>query len=129
MTGKEPAPCDRGPRSFSLGRLLELFQVDEVADHLFRREVVEQAQHPLEQNAVSTAAELLGDDDARVRAAPCPRRGAAVQQGVPEPGPVRPEAPGLAGAAAFFQRQPTGVADPTRPNRPSRSTGPKGNNT
>ena len=51
-----------------MGRLLELLQVDEVTDHFFRREVVEQAQHPLEQQAVFAAAELLGHDDAGVRA-------------------------------------------------------------
>ena len=52
-----------GRTNSSRGRLLELFQVDEVSNHVLRREVVEQAQHPLQQHAVMTAAELLGHDD------------------------------------------------------------------
>jgi hypothetical protein len=44
--------------------LPELFQVDQVPEHFLRREVVEQAQHPLEQEAVLAATELLGHDDA-----------------------------------------------------------------
>jgi hypothetical protein len=41
-----------------------LFQVDKIGDHFLRREVVEQAQHPLEEKAVLAAAKLLGHDDA-----------------------------------------------------------------
>src|SRR5262249_17382357 len=44
--------------------LRELFQVEKVPAHFLRREVVEQAQHPLEQEAVLAATELLGHDDA-----------------------------------------------------------------
>jgi hypothetical protein len=59
-----------GARSGSAGLLLELLQVNEVADHFLPRDMVEQAQHPLEQKAVVTAAELLGHDDAGMGARP-----------------------------------------------------------
>ena len=52
-----------GPRSLRRRRLFELFQVDQVAVHFLRREVVEQAQHSLEQQSVVAAAELPGHDD------------------------------------------------------------------
>jgi len=41
-----------------------LFQVNKVPEHFLRRELIEQAQHSLEQKAVLAAAQLLGDDDA-----------------------------------------------------------------
>ena len=44
--------------------LFELLQVDEIVARLLRREVVEQPQHPREQESVLAAAQLLGHDDA-----------------------------------------------------------------
>ena len=41
-------------------QLLELLEVDEVAPHFLPREVVEQAQHALEQDTVLATAQLLG---------------------------------------------------------------------
>jgi len=43
--------------------------VNEVRDHLFRCEVVEQAQHALEQRTVLATAHLPGHDDPRVSSA------------------------------------------------------------
>src|SRR5262245_17202633 len=43
--------------------LLELLEVDEVGNHFLRREVVEQAQHTLEEQAILATAQLLGHDD------------------------------------------------------------------
>src|SRR4051794_13178930 len=40
--------------------------MDEVANHFRIGQVVEQAQHALEQESVLTTAHLLGDDDARM---------------------------------------------------------------
>jgi hypothetical protein len=54
--------------AFRLGWLFKPFQVNKVAEHFLRREVVEQAQHPLEQKPVLTAAKLLGHDDASMGA-------------------------------------------------------------
>jgi hypothetical protein len=42
--------------------------MNEVAGHFLRREVVEEAQHALEQQTLLTAAELLRNDDASMRA-------------------------------------------------------------
>jgi hypothetical protein len=39
-----------------MGRLLESLQVNEIVAHLLRREVVEQAQRPLEQKSLLAAA-------------------------------------------------------------------------
>src|SRR5207248_8229737 len=50
------------------GMLLELLQMNEVADHLLRGEVIEEAQHALEQQPVLATAELLRHDDAGMRA-------------------------------------------------------------
>jgi hypothetical protein len=70
---------------------LELFQVDKVPDHFLSREMVEQAHHPLEQQAVFAAAELPGHDDAGMRA-PCrlPRlvEGSEIADVEGEEGPV-----------------------------------------
>jgi len=42
--------------------------MDEVVDHFFGREMVEQAQYPLEELTVLPTAQLLGNDDSCVRA-------------------------------------------------------------
>lgn len=45
-----------GSQSLGVQRLLELLQVGEVPDHFLRRKVVQQPQHPLEQQAVFATA-------------------------------------------------------------------------
>jgi hypothetical protein len=50
------------------GTLPELLKVNEIAHHFRRGKVIEKAQRALEQEPVLSAAELLRDDDARVRA-------------------------------------------------------------
>ena len=44
-------------------KLLELLEVYEVTEHFLRREMVEQSQHPLKQEAVLATAQLLRNDD------------------------------------------------------------------
>jgi len=58
-------------RSVIAQRLLELLKVNKVAAHLLCRELIEKAQHPLKQQPIVTAAELLRHDDAGMRPLGC----------------------------------------------------------
>lgn len=58
-------------RSVIAHGLLELLKVDKVAAHLLCCELIEKAQHPLKQQPIVTAAELLRHDDAGMRPRGC----------------------------------------------------------